>query len=153
MASILPLHHLPLLAPGDLILPSEDWKTRTGCNTAKDMGVFENPCHSVFAEVFPFCHQIIVHCVDILGFPGGASGQEPGCHCRTHERFWLDPWVGKMPWRRKQQRTPGFLPGESPGQRSLAGYRPWGRKESDTTEVTSHMHRYTTQYGVLLMDI
>ena len=34
--------------------------------------------------------------------------------------------------------TPVFSPGESQGQRSLAGYSPWGRKESDTTEVTEH---------------
>ena len=38
------------------------------------------------------------------------------------------------PWRRKWQRTPVFLPGEFHGQRSLAGYSPWGHKESDTTE-------------------
>ena len=37
-------------------------------------------------------------------------------------------------WRRKWQPTPVFLPGESHGQRSLAGYSPWGHKESDTTE-------------------
>ena len=37
-------------------------------------------------------------------------------------------------WRRKWQPTPVFLPRESHGQRSLAGYSPWGRKESDTTE-------------------
>ena len=39
-----------------------------------------------------------------------------------------------MHWRRKWQPTPVFLPGNSHGQRSLAGYSPWGRKESDTTE-------------------
>ena len=38
------------------------------------------------------------------------------------------------PWRRKRQPIPGFLLGESHGQRSLAGYSPWGRPESDTTE-------------------
>ena len=38
------------------------------------------------------------------------------------------PWVGKLPWRRKWQPTPVFLPGESHGQRSLAGYSPWGCK-------------------------
>ena len=47
---------------------------------------------------------------------------------------WVDPWVGKIPWRRKWQPTPVFLPGESHGQRSLAGYSPRGRKELDTTE-------------------
>ena len=46
----------------------------------------------------------------------------------------LDPWVGKIPWRRKWQPTLVYLPGEFHGQRSLAGYSPWGRKESDTTE-------------------
>ena len=39
-----------------------------------------------------------------------------------------------MHWRRKRQPTPVFLPGESHGRRSLVGYSPWGREESDTTE-------------------
>ena len=39
-----------------------------------------------------------------------------------------------MPWRRKWQTTPVFLPGKFHGQRSLIGYSPWGHKESDTTE-------------------
>ena len=38
------------------------------------------------------------------------------------------------PWRRKWLPTPVFLPGESHGQRSLAGYSPWGRKQSNTNE-------------------
>ena len=42
--------------------------------------------------------------------------------------------MGKIPWRRKWQPTPVFLPGEFHGQRSLAGYSPWGHKELDTTE-------------------
>ena len=45
----------------------------------------------------------------------------------------FDAWVGKIPWRRKWQSTPVILPGKSNGQRSLVGYSPWGRKESDTT--------------------
>ena len=46
----------------------------------------------------------------------------------------FDPWAGKIPWRRAWQLTPVFLPGDSHGQRSLAGYSQWGRKESDSTE-------------------
>ena len=42
--------------------------------------------------------------------------------------------VGKIPWRRKWQPTPVFLPEKSQGQRRLAGYSPRSRKESDTTE-------------------
>ena len=55
-----------------------------------------------------------------------------------HKGHGFNPWVGKIPWRRTWQPTPVFLPGESHGQRSLAGYGPWGCKESDTTEVTYH---------------
>ena len=66
----------------------------------------------------------------LWGFPGGASGKEPTCQCRTHKRLGLDPWVGKIPWRRARQPTLVFLPGESHGQRSLVGYSPYGRKES-----------------------
>ena len=42
-------------------------------------------------------------------------------------------------WRRKWQPTPVLLPGKSHGGRSLVGYSPWGRKESDTTERL-HFH-------------
>ena len=51
--------------------------------------------------------------------------------CRRPE---FDPWIRKIPWRRKWQSTPVFLPGKSYGQRSLAGYSPWGHKESKMTE-------------------
>ena len=42
---------------------------------------------------------------------------KPTCHCRRHERRGFDPWVGKIPWRRKWQSTPGFLPGKTHRQR------------------------------------
>ena len=45
----------------------------------------------------------------------------------------FDPWVRKIPWRKKWQSTPVFVPGKFHGQRSLAGYTPWGHKESDMT--------------------
>ena len=54
------------------------------------------------------------------------------------KRLRFDPWVGKIPWRSVWQPTPVFLPGESHGQRRLAGYSPWGHIESDMTEVTEH---------------
>ena len=70
------------------------------------------------------------------GFPGGASGKEPTCHCRRYKRHRFDPWVRKIPWKRAWQPSPVFLPGESYGQRGLAGYSPWGCKELNITEVT-----------------
>ena len=55
-----------------------------------------------------------------------------------------ETWVQSLgledPWRRKWQSTPVFLPGKAHGWRSLAGYSPWGRKESDTTEQLTHTH-------------
>ena len=57
---------------------------------------------------------------------------------RETEDTQFDPRLGKIPWRRARQPTLIFLPGESQGQRSLAGYSPWGCKEPDTTEVTEH---------------
>ena len=59
--------------------------------------------------------------------------------CMQCGRPWFDPCVGKIPWRRKWQPTPVSLPGKFHGQRSLAGYSPWGHKESDTIEWL-HFH-------------
>jgi len=42
----------------------------------------------------------------------------------------------ELPWRRKRQPTPVFLPGKSLGQSILGGYSPWGHKESNMTEHT-----------------
>ena len=51
----------------------------------------------------------------------------------TVRETWFDPWAKKIPWRRKWQPTPVFLPGESQGQQGLVGCRLWGCTESDTT--------------------
>ena len=48
--------------------------------------------------------------------------------CLQCWRSGFSPWVGKIPWSREWLPTPVFLPGESRGQRSLAGYSPWGRR-------------------------
>ena len=55
-------------------------------------------------------------------------------------RIWLpsrrckfDPWVGKIPWSRKWQPTPVFLPRKCHGQRILVGYSPWSGKMLNTT--------------------
>ena len=71
-----------------------------------------------------------------VGFPGAASGKEPTYQCRKHQKCGFDPWVGKIPWSKNWQPTPVFLPEESHGQVSQAGYSPWGHKELDITEHT-----------------
>ena len=75
-----------------------------------------------------------------VGFPGGLDCKESACQCRRPS---FNPWIGKIPRRREWQPTPIFLSGEFHGHRSLAGYSPWGHKESDTTELLTHTHIHT----------
>ena len=74
--------------------------------------------------------------------PSESAVQSPGNPTLTgcwRRRF--DPWVRKIPWRRRWQPNPVFLPEKSHGQRSLAVYSPWGRKESDMNEHTHTGHK------------
>ena len=59
------------------------------------------------------------------------------CHARWF--CWGSSFSFCLWWRRQWHPTPVFLPGESQGQRSLEGCRPWGRWGSDTTERL-HFH-------------
>ena len=70
-----------------------------------------------------------------LGFPGGSEGKASTQNAGNK----FDPWVGKIPWRRKWQPTPVLLPGKSHGWRSPVGYSSWGRKELNMTERL-HFH-------------
>ena len=78
------------------------------------------------------------------GFHDGSAGKEPTCQRRRRKRLGINPWVRKIPWRKKWLPTPVFLPGKSNGQRSLADYSPWG-KESDMTECTHTQHGDTVK--------
>ena len=84
-----------------------------------------------------------------MGFPGGASGKKPTCQCRRCNRRGFDPWVGKIPWRRVWQPTPVFLPGESPGQRSLSGYRHRrvGKSGTQLKRLSVHMQLTYPHYS------
>ena len=94
---------------------------------------------SIFCSLFPAL-QIgspvpfsRFHIYALMWLPGGLSSKESACQCRRCRRCGFNPWAA-IPWRRKWQPLPVFLPGEFHGQRSLEGYNLWGRKESDTTE-------------------
>ena len=62
-----------------------------------------------------------------------------------------ETWVGKIPWRRKWQPTPVFLPGESHGLRSLVRYSPQGCKELDTTERLHFTYHHLTLLTISTM--
>ena len=92
----------------------------------------------------------------------GTSGKKlktkkPHLQCRRCRRPRFDPWVGKIPWRKAQQPTPIFLPGEAHEQRSLVDHSPWDLKESDKTDATEHaciqnhteLHSRQNQYNIV----
>ena len=70
-------------------------------------------------------------CWCIHELPWWPSGKESACLCM---RCRLDSWVGKIPWGRKWQPIPVFLPEKSHGHRSLVGYSSWGCTELETTK-------------------
>ena len=113
----------------------------------EDGSLFPHPLqHLLLVDIFDDGHsdqcEVIIHCgFDLYfsiskGFPGDSVGKKIPQQCR---RPGFGPLVGKIPWRRKWQPTPVFLPGEFHGRRSLASYRGW--KESDVTkQLSTHSH-------------
>ena len=75
-----------------------------------------------------------------MGLPWWLSGKESACQYKMPG---FDSWVLKIPWRRKWQPTLVFLPGKSPGWRSLVGCSPWGCKRV--------RHDLATQQQLLLL--
>ena len=72
----------------------------------------------------------------VKNLPANAGDMRHGFH----------PWVRNIPWRRKQQPTPAFLPGKSHGQRKLPGYSPWGHR-------VRYGSTHTCTYQGLIFDI
>ena len=75
-------------------------------------------------------------------FSGGSSGKEPAYKCRRLERHRFNPWVRKIPWGRKWQPAPVFVPGKSQEQTSLAGYRVGVVKSWTWLSDLAHTHAF-----------
>ena len=73
--------------------------------------------------------------------------QETTCQCW---RPGFSLWVGKIPWRRKWQPTPVFLPGKSHGKRNLAGYSPWDCRVNTTEWLTFSLFQTAPQEPIAL---
>jgi len=86
---------------------------------------FPSKCNNLLIYNLPICVILCTTVIAILWLPRWLSGKESAYQSRKHRRGGFDPWVRKIPWRRKWQHTPVFLPGKFHGQRrSLVGYSP-----------------------------
>ena len=130
----------PLLtAVHSWLLPDVLPKTTTGCHTTSQIkkhllradvqgiALFHN---SQWGILFSANNKSY----SIQGFQGGAGSKEPLSNARDL-RSGLDPWIGKIPWRRNWQPTSVFLPREPRGQKRLVGYSPWGHKGLDLAPI------------------
>ena len=96
----------------------------------------------------PYCRQTLYHLShqgshinkkQSKNIPGGSNGKKKKKKkCLQCRRSRFNPWTREVPWRREWLPTPVFLLGESYGQKSLAGYNPWGLqrvRQDRTTNV------------------
>ena len=92
--------------------------------------------------------QVFLKQHTFVGFLKWLSGKESACQCGRCRRHGFDPWVRKIPWRRKWQPTPVFLPRKFHGQRSLVGYSPWDCRVGH--DLASGTHKLTYIYYLTL---
>ena len=78
-------------------------------------------------------------------FPGGSVVKNVPPNTMRLRRCEFDPWVRKIPWGRKWQSTPVFLPGKSHEQRILVGCSPRGSKRVRHDQVTEHAHTHESK--------
>ena len=93
--------------------------------------MFENVTN-IFPLIAVYAMYISSFSIVVWGLPGGSDGKASACNAGD---LGFDPWVEKIPWRRKWQPTPVLLPGKLHGQRSLVGY--WGSQRVGHDWVTS----------------
>ena len=110
----------------ELVMDREAWCAlihgveKVGHDWSTDLSIYQYLDHAPHVSTWK---------TDTVCFLGGTSGKEPTCQCRRHRRHRFNPWVRKIPWRRRWHPTPVFLPGKSHGQRSLVGYSSWDHKK------------------------
>ena len=93
-------------------------------------GILSNTCLALQEPIFACVCEPAGNCVQMLMITSRLGGAQDFAFLMSR-RCGFNPWVGKIPWRRKWQPTPVFLPGKFLGQKSLMGYSPWNLKESN----------------------
>ena len=103
------------------------------------------PLHILFLLLEKvFTLQLVFYVLQPIfkGLPRWLSDKESACQCRRVKRHGFNPWVRKIPWRRKWQPTPALLPGNLHAQKSLVGYRPWSLKRVRHDLATQPQNNY-----------
>ena len=130
-------------------------KERSGARKDRNSSWQKRKGHVTFGGERPTAQREVLAINSPVSFPPSKSltvvlASEVLCHYRRFsERLYFclqcgrpgfDPWVRKIPWRRKWQPTPVFLPGESHGRRSLMGYSPRVTKSRTRLSDFTHFH-------------
>ena len=111
-----------------------------GAKEAPAMWDADFPQNVIFQFFFlPARKFVLLLPASLLELPWWLSGKETTCQCR---RQGFNPWVENIPWRRKWQPVPVFLPEKSHGQRSPLGYSPWGHKSVGHSVMTKHQQQH-----------
>ena len=107
-------------------------------------------CIQIYGFLYVYRHLYLYHMYIENGLPRWLSGKKKiASQCRRHRRCEFDPWVKKIPCRRKWQLTPVFLSEKYHGQRSLVDYSPQGLEEPDMTEPPGDLPNPGTEPGSL----
>ena len=144
---------LPLPSPGARLLTFKSelcyllnishWKVTWEILALQFPQIWDGAKSTSFREFLRRGHQLscFIEPKRSLGFPGGASGKEPRCHCRRQKSCGFSPWTEKTPWRRPWQPPPVFLPGKSHGQRTLAMAHKAAKSQTWLKCLSTHAHK------------
>ena len=111
-------------------------------------------CHKLKLTSLIFLTEINIHllkCYLNFCLPKWQSGKELTWQCRRRRRCGFDPWLGKIPCKRKWQPTPVFLLGKFHGQRSLVGHSPWGCKRVRRDLANKQQQQWETFVWILFL--
>ena len=136
-------HVLASLRPSYSAVGDVKWFSHSG-KVEKYMGVSQKVKYGITMQPNNSKYNLerIKNRYSDIRLPRWLSGKKSTCQCR---RRGFDPWVRKIPWRRKWQPTLVFLPGKSHGQRILVDYSPWSRRA--TPEILS-MANFRTRSNI-----
>ena len=129
----------------------ESWSRSSGCGSSCGWAIWSPEREADVPEVteprpettFMKLKPVLSDLTSTLqGFPGGTYGKESACQCRRLKRCRFYPWVKKIPWSRKRQSIPVFMPGRFPWTGETGGLQSirLQRLRHDWARTHTHTH-------------